>query len=292
MPPPSAVASMSTTTLPAGPLLPLPSMSLLHPSRLAHADPPTLPLLLSPSFPPIPAKLVAKARGRSFVALKEFLGDNIALVQRLDEVQTQSQWPTRPASPRMRDISSPIQWAFCLLSYAAVLCDNQEIRDILSHGRIVLTLAQRHGGLGWLEYDRAFRQQATADSSIRWNTLNPSLMAATVLSAPPSLSFQPCPHCHEADHRGPDCALASVDPYTEFKPITPRPKPYTRPPPADAASIEICRRFNCGICTDPSRCKYRHICAIPTCLKPGHSALACPLRQDLSRPRPGPPPTR
>ena len=171
-------------------------------------------------------------------------------------------------------------------------CAIIEIRDILSHGRIVLTLAQRHGGLGWLEYDRAFRQQATADLSIRWNTLNPSLMAATVLSAPPSLSFQPCPHCHEADHRGPDCALASVDPYTEFKPITPRPKPYTRPPPADAASIEICRRFNRGICTDPSRCKYRHICAIPTCLKPGHSALACPLRQDLSRPRPGPPPTR
>ena len=115
-------------------------------------------------------------------------------------------------------------------------------------------------------------------------------MAATVLSAPPSLSFQPCPHCHEADHRGPDCALASVDPYSDFKPITPRPKPYTRPPPADAASIEICRRFNRGICTAPSRCKYRHICAIPTCLKPGHSALACPLRQDLSRPRPGPPP--
>ncbi len=37
---------------------------------------------------------------------------------------------------------------------------------------------------GWLEYDREFRQQATADPSIRWNSLNSSVMAATVLMAP------------------------------------------------------------------------------------------------------------
>ena len=118
MPPPASLASLPITPMPAGPIIIPPTMSFLPPTRSTTLDPLTSPLLLSSSFSPIPAKLVSKARSGAYVVLKEFLGDNIALVQRLDEIQNPinpSQWPAR-ASPRMRDISSPIQWAYCFLT--------------------------------------------------------------------------------------------------------------------------------------------------------------------------------
>ena len=75
---------------------------------------------------------------------------------------------------------------------------------ILPHGCIVLQLAQRHSGTGWLENDRIFRRHAASDPSIPWNVLNPSLMAATVLTTSPAgLGNSICPHCQAADHRRP-----------------------------------------------------------------------------------------
>ena len=226
--------------------------------------------------------------------MKEFLGDNIALSQRLDEINgplQQPAWLPRVASPRMRDISSPSQWAICFLTYVAVRCPDLQVRDLLTYGRIVLQLQQRHGGHGWLEYDRAFRMQAAADSSaITWNALNPSLMAATVLAhAPPTGSTSFCHHCQGADHNPADCALLSVDPYLD----PPRPRPYstftrarTRPSPYDS-SVEICRRYNRGACPDnSSTCKFRHVCATVNCYQPGHTTQTCPLRADPKTPKP------
>ena len=36
-------------------------------------------------------------------------------------------------------------------------------RDLMTYGRLILREAQRHGGMGWLEYDRVFRQQAAVE---------------------------------------------------------------------------------------------------------------------------------
>ena len=294
-PSPLSPRPLASYQQPPSPLSTRPPASLLPPRPLpsTHVDAAITPLLLSPSFPPIPAKLAAKAQSGAFVALKEFLGDNIALVQRLDEVQGSSSTLTRTQSTAcMRDLLSPLQWAFCFITYAAVQSKDPDLRDLLAYGRIVLSLAQHHNGAGWLEYDRVFRQQATADHSILWNTLNPSLMAATVLSTPALSPTSFCPFCHEADHKGPECALASVDlgaghkisgaPHTSS-----RPKPYSRP----SNTEEICRRFNRGTCFNSPRCRYRHACF--DCSRPRHGSNACPFKPEAPRTRfPGPPPTK
>uniref|UniRef100_A0A1X7VXP8 Uncharacterized protein n=1 Tax=Amphimedon queenslandica TaxID=400682 RepID=A0A1X7VXP8_AMPQE len=36
--------------------------------------------------------------------------------------------------------------------------------ELAAYGQIVMNLTQRHGGRGWLSYDRLFRQQAAAGS--------------------------------------------------------------------------------------------------------------------------------
>ncbi len=76
----------------------------------------------------------------------------------------------------MREITDPLSWVFCYLSFVAAKTTDQEARDPLAYGQIIIELAR------WLTYDSLIRQQLNAGSSIKWNELNSSLMAATVLS--------------------------------------------------------------------------------------------------------------
>ena len=64
----------------------------------------------------------------------------------------------------------------------------------------------------FLDYDRAFRQQKVADPSLRWNTLNPSLLASTTLGSRPSNTQTFCTSCREVDHTSTQCALLFLEP--------------------------------------------------------------------------------
>ncbi len=86
---------------------------------------------------------------------------------------------SRQPLPQMQNISTPLQWAYCMFTYIAVACDDDRIREMLTYAHIVLHLTQKHGGAGWLEYNQTFRQQAASDSTTKWNAVNPSLMASS-----------------------------------------------------------------------------------------------------------------
>ena len=143
---------------------------------------------------------------------------------------------------------------------------------ILPHGCIVLQLAQRHSGTGWLENDRIFRRHAASDPSIPWNVLNPSLMAATVLTTSPAgLGNSICPHCQAADHRRP---VISGPVPSATVPTCPPKSRYT--PYGNPGANEPCRMYNRGVCPDSaSTCRYRHVCSNPDCMAPGHTAPNC-----------------
>ena len=123
-----------------------------------------------------------KVQRGNYVELKELLPYNVALLQRLQEVGGQPQVPASSQS-RLRDIRDPLTWVACFLSFVAAKVNHAETRELMAYGQIVLQLARRHGGLGWIAYDSQFRQQAAAGSVASWSELNPSLMAATVLNA-------------------------------------------------------------------------------------------------------------
>ena len=246
-------------------------------------------MLLSPSLPPVPGKMVARIQAGNFIHLKELLGDNVALRQRIEESQLAplSPWMvTNHPPPQMRNISTPLQWIYCMLTYIAVRCPDEATRDRITYARLILHLAQKHGGQGWLEYDHTFRAQAASDPTLKWNAINSSLMASSVLNAANAGTY--CHHCREVDHRPQDCALLAIDPSLEssartrdrraYVPPGPtRQRPFVRPSPYDS-TVEICRRFNRGLCPETVTCKFRHICSVSDCKKPGHGAYACPLR--------------
>ena len=213
LPPLSLIASVATdpplTISMASTSAMIPPSSLSIPLLATHVPSMTTPppashapaMLLSPALPPVPGKLVTKIQAGNFVHLKELLGDNIVLRQRIEESQLTPIAPwlaTNQPLPHMRNITTPLQWIYCMLTYVAVRCPDEATRDRLAYARLVLHLAQKHGGQGWLDYDSTFRAQAASDPTLKWNAINPSLMASAVLSNASSGTY--CHHCREVDH--------------------------------------------------------------------------------------------
>ena len=142
------------------------------------------PLILSPALPPIPTKLVEKILKGENLELKELLPDNVALQKKLDEVNIGSnQVCALPSSSHLRDISDPLSWVFCYLSFMTVKTPNQETCNLIAYAQIIIELARKHPGLWWYTDDNLFCQQLNAGAGVKWNEVNPLLMAATVLAS-------------------------------------------------------------------------------------------------------------
>ena len=184
--------------------------------------------------------------------------------------------------PRLREVQSPLTWVSSFLAYVAVLTPDPQTRDLLTYGRLVVREAQRHSGPGWSEYDKIFRQHAALDPSVKWNELNPSLHASTVLTYRSGPS-QCCGLCYEPDHNATQCAMLALQPQPPSLPQAYRRQPPGQPSPTQQGgpirrpvrpeTLErICVSWNRGRCSYPS-CNFRHICA--TCKRRGHKAKEC-----------------
>ena len=145
----------------------------------------------------------------------------------------------------------------------AIRTSDPVTHDQLAYARLVVREALRHGGSGWLDYDRAFGQQAATDPSLRWNTLLPGLQAATTLSRGTAVF---CTLCREVDHTRAQCALLCLTP----QPVL---------PPQQHPTRCICTSWNRGTCIFFGNCTYRHVCI--TCQQM-HKARDCPRIPETS----------
>ena len=164
-------------------------------------------LSLSPATESFPRKLEEKVRSGQFVEMHELLRDNISLLGQLKTLGGQSNTILPGASrPRLRETSSIASWMYSFLAYVAIRSSEESTRDMLAYGRLISREAQRHVGQGWLDYDRIFRQQAAIDHNLKWNSIHPSIKAATLVNnSETSGSF--CTLCHEADHSAKSFAM-------------------------------------------------------------------------------------
>ena len=121
---------------------------------------------LSPAMETFPRKLVEKLRSGQFVEMRELLRDNISLLGQLETLGGQSD-TTGASRPRLREISSIASWMYSFLAYVAIWSSEESTRDMLAYGQLIIRGAQRHGGQGWLDYDRIFRQQAAIDHNLK-----------------------------------------------------------------------------------------------------------------------------
>ncbi len=151
---------------------------------------------------------------------------------------------------------------YCFLAYVALRAPDVQTQHMLAYACLVILEAQQHGGRGWLDYDRIFRQQAALDCSLPWNCVHPSIQVTTLLSRPSGNSSF-CSLCRGTDHAAYSCALAYLDP-TQGRPHLSQPTPAahpgtrTRPP---LQGLVIGASWNRGACIRPSSCAFQHICA-------------------------------
>ena len=256
------------------------SASLASPAIAALLPPPKPPgegaVVLSSALPPISTKLAQKIKSQQYVAMKELLSDNMSLHSQLEDLPAQTALAARPH--RLREIESPLSWVFCFLAYVAVRTTDRETKDMLTYARLIIREAQCHGGVGWLEYDKWFRQQQAALTTPHpWNELNASLHAATVMSLR-SGERKLCRLCREPDHAESQCALASLH-FPQLQQLHLPPPSRSASPPASKRVVRpetlerICSSWNKGRCAFPGTCRFRHVCAV--CKRKGHRARDC-----------------
>ena len=115
--------------------------------------------------------------------MRDLLTDNVSLIQQLDRFGGNHAFPSLPGMlrPRLREVTSLPSWIYYFLAYITIRATDQVVREMLAYARLMVRGAQRHGGSGWLDYDRGFRQQAALDHSLRWNTQHPGIQAATLV---------------------------------------------------------------------------------------------------------------
>ena len=280
-PPTSAVPSVVSTwssgapaLIPVDHLPPISSFSRF-PAGLPLLSPTQAGLILSPEVEPVPHKLVQRIQSGQFVEMRDLLGDNIALLQQLDSVQGALQSFSGAPKPRLREITSLSSWLHCFLAYTAIRSTDQATRDQLTYARLLIQEYLRHGGNGWLDYDRVFRQLVAINPSLPWNTLHPGLHTSTILGQRSGTgSF--CTLCTGSDHTPNQCALVSLQQPTPppqpsgAGPVRPR---QSRPARRPESLQYICVSWNKGSCVYPGTLTYKHICA--TC-QLRHRAKDCP----------------
>ena len=228
---------------------------------------------LSISTRPIPARIVQQVRAGRFIEMRELLGDNAAVKHHFEELHGTMGLHILPTTsrPRVREVNSLPSWVCCFLTYLAVGTMDPATRDRLTYAVLLIREAMRHGGQGWMEYDRLFRQQAAIDPSLQWNTIHPGLQATTILAQRPSGAGTYCVTCQECDHVASQCALPQLQQLV-LRSGNSLHGALQNLAQAGTSSrtARKCNSWNDGACTYPGTCTYRHICAI--CFRGSHPA--------------------
>ena len=235
---------------------------------------------LSISTRPVPARIVQQIRAGRFIEMRDLLGDNAAVRHHFEELHGAMGMHILPVTsrPRVREVNSLPAWIGCFLTYLAVSTSDLTTRDRLTYAVLLIREAMHHGGHGWMEYDRLFRQQAVINLGLRWNVIHPGLQATTILGQWPSGAGTYCVTCQECDHVASQCALTQLQ-QPSLQSNSSSQSSARNSSQAGTSSrtpARICNSWNDGACAYPGNCTYRHICTL--CFCASHPAKDCHLR--------------
>ena len=129
--------------------------------------------------------------------MSDLLGDNVAVRWHFEEVQGAMGLQVLPVSsrPSVREITSLPSWVCCFPTFPAVGTTDLVTKERLAYAILVVREGIKHGGQGWLGYNRLFYQQVALNPGLPWNVIHLVLQATTILGQQTSGSCTFCPLC-------------------------------------------------------------------------------------------------
>ena len=151
---------------------------------------------------PVPARVVQQIRAGNFIEMRDLLWDNAALRHHYEEMHGAMGFHVFPVAfhPRASEVTTLLSWICCFLTFLATSTADQTTRERITYAILLVREAMHHGGVGWLDYDCLFRQQAAITPNLQWNIIHPELQATTILGQHLAVSGTFCTLCQECDH--------------------------------------------------------------------------------------------
>ena len=212
----------------------------------------------NPSLPPIPIRILKVIKAGGYIELGDLLPE--ALLEAFD-LPTHKESKEEQSKHRFK-ITSILEWGLAFATYASAITHwtPERATQLIAYSGIIFRLAREVEGSTWQRYDKAFRQTAAINPSLRWDQRQPDIWLASLAGSGPS-GIAP----------GKDTSSNAGT-----------------PPPAkrahNGATAEACHRWNRGECFARA-CKFSHSCII--CQSPAHTARECSiLRPSGPRSRP------
>ena len=230
---------------------------------------------------PVPAKLAERIARWECTEMAELLPEFWSPLNPGEASPTPA--TTQGGTRRKRTVTDIATWLQCFATYTSVMSTShpQAVPELLAYLIFILRASQDFGGVAWVTYDAAFRQQAAITGNRQWSRVNPSLYSICFSGV--ARAGTRCELCLSLSHPTRDCSLVSgqdSEVSTCLKTLESAVLAITSHVPQHQGlqsrekSPEACQNWNSGRCRMPS-CRYRHVCKV--CGGP-NPAYACCVR--------------
>ncbi len=220
-------------------------------------------MFLGDGLMPLPARLVQRIAKLEFVEMAE-LHPKAWLSEATEaEGSVKCCGAAVVAKRRRVPVTDTLTRAQCYAALVGVLSTRypQVLPSLMAYQAIITKASKEFDGVGWVQYDRAFKRQAAVTKDLQWEKINTTLYSVCFAGKAKVQSL--CSFCLCSGHPTTACP-ESMDYGSPWRPMQGWNLPQTATPtPRLAGSgAEVCRLFNhaAGPRCHYASCKFRHAC--------------------------------
>ena len=233
-------------------------------------------LLLGDGLMPLPQRLVKRIWELQFVEMYE-LRPEAWLADSLLEEESSGKCCSLGARRKKTPVTDLCGWLQGYAALVGVLSVRfpHSVPQLMAYQSLIVKAYREFDGLGWVQYDRAFRRQAAITKDLNWSRINTTLYSLCFPGKAKRASV--CRHCLSCDHVSDLCPEASVLPFQQLQAalLQLQPPAVQREQAATYTPTDVCRLFNSrdGNKCHFKKCKFAHRCS--KC-NGAHPRSACP----------------
>ena len=182
------------------PLLPtVPAPALPYPAATQPQPATTAQVMVLHGVMPLPQKLLTRITALEFVEIQELLPEAWLLAGEMEHSGCCSSTGAKKRRPPVTNIFTWLQ-GFASLVSALSTRYPAYVPEFLAYQSTIIKCYREYDGLGWAQYDRAFRRQVAVTKSLHWSHINGSLCFAGK-----GRRSAVCVHCLSYNHVSEHC---------------------------------------------------------------------------------------